>query len=39
MLETNKSDSVVIVDNEHDLDFKDIQELGYDIIEINTKDN
>ena len=36
MLETDKTDSIVIIDNEHSLDFLNIKELGYDIIEINT---
>lgn len=39
MLETDKTDSMVIINNEHSMDFLNIKELGYDIIEINTKDS
>lgn len=38
MLQTDKTDSMVIVDNEHSLDFLNIKKLGYDIIEINPND-
>lgn len=35
MLKTGETGSMVIIDNEHSLDFSNIKELGYDTIEIN----
>ena len=35
MLKTGGTGSMVIIDNEHSLDFSNIKELGYDTIEIN----
>ena len=35
MLKTSEAGSMVIIDNEHSLDFSNIKELGYDTIEIN----
>lgn len=35
MLTTGGAGSMVIIDNEHSLDFSNIKELGYDTIEIN----
>lgn len=35
MLKTGGAGSMLIIDNEHSLDFSNIKELGYDTIEIN----
>lgn len=35
MPKTSEAGSMVIIDNEHSLDFSNIKELGYDTIEIN----
>lgn len=35
MLKISGAGSMMIIDNEHSLDFSNIKELGYDTIEIN----